>query len=314
MNYFDLHCDTPYVLYRKSTKFDENSHHVSLNKTEKTFEAYAQFAAYCASPRKSDAEAFDTYVKSTDCFFSEMNRLKDRASICTSFAGLEKAVSEGKAAIFPTVEDARILENDISRLDFLYGRGCRILTLVWGGTSCIGGAHNTDTGLTDFGKETAERCFEIGIVPDISHSSEKSVDDLLEIAEKHNKPIIATHSNSYEVFSHTRNLRDRHFTRLASLGGIVGVSLCDSHLCPDKENADIDAVIRHIDHYLSLGGEDCISLGCDLDGCDLAKGVADVSDIPKIFERMSSLGYSDEIIEKISYKNAYNFVKRNFKK
>lgn len=314
MKYFDLHCDTPYEMYRKSTKFDENSHHVSLDKTEKSFEQYAQFAAYCASPKKSDAEAFETYVRCTDYFFSEMKRLEKRASLCTCFDDLERANAEGKAAIFPTVEDARILEGDISRLDFLYGRGCRILTLVWGGVSCIGGAHNTDEGLTEFGKVLAARCFEMGIVPDISHSSEKSVDDLLEIAERYEKPIIATHSNSYEVFSHTRNLRDRHFTRLVSLGGLVGVSLCDSHLCPDKENADIDAVIRHIDHYLSLGGEDCISLGCDLDGCDLAQGVSDISDIPKIFERMSSLGYSDEIIEKISYKNAYNFVKRNLKR
>ena len=314
MNYFDLHCDTPYELYRKQTKFDENSHHVSLDKTEKAFECYAQFAAYCASPRKSDAEAYDTYVKCTDYFFAEMSRLKDRASICTSFAGLEKTVSEGKAAIFPTVEDARILDGDISRLKILHGIGCRVLTLVWGGTSCIGGAHNTNSGLTDFGKAVAEKCFEMGIVPDISHSSEQSVDDLLEIAERYKKPIIATHSNSYAVYPHTRNLRDRHFKKIVELGGLVGVSLCNIHLCPDKNDADIDAVIRHIDHYLALGGEDCISLGCDLDGCDLAKGVSDVSDIPKIFERMSELGYSDETIQKISYKNAYNFIKRNFKK
>ena len=311
MNYFDLHCDTPYVLYRKQTKFDENSHHVSLDKTEKSFERYTQFAAYCASPRKSDAEAFDTYVKSTDYFFSEMNRLKDRARLCVSFDDLERAVSEGKAAIFPTVEDARILDGDLSRLDLLYGRGCRVLTLVWGGTSCIGGAHNTSVGLTDFGKAVAKKCFDTGIIPDISHSSEQSVDDLLEIAEGYKKPIVATHSNSYELYSHTRNLRDRHFKKIVELGGLVGVSLCDSHLCPDKNDADIDAVIRHIEHYLSLGGEDCISLGCDLDGTDLPDGFSSIEDLPLIAEEMAKHGYNDQQIEKLFFKNAENFVRKN---
>ena len=314
MNYFDLHCDTPYELYRKQTKFDKNSHHVSLNKAENAFGKYAQFAAYCASPKKSDAEAYEEYLKCTDYFLSEMERLEESAMLCTRFSEFEAAVSDGKAAIFPTVEDARILDGDISRLNILHGLGCRVLTLVWGGTSCIGGAHNTSVGLTDFGKAVAEKCFEMGIVPDISHSSEQSVDDLLEIAEKYKKPIIATHSNSYTVYPHTRNLRDRHFKKIVELGGLVGVSLCNIHLCPDKNNADIDAVISHIDHYLSLGSEDCIALGCDLDGCDLAKGVSDVFDIQKIFERMYELGYSDETIQKISYKNAYNFIKRNFKK
>ena len=329
MNYFDLHCDTPYELYRKQTKFDENSHHVSLDKTEKAFECYAQFAAYCASPRKSDAEAYDTYVKCTDYFFAEMSRLKDRASICTSFAGLEKAVSEGKAAIFPTVEDARILDGDLSRLDLLYSRGCRILTLVWGGTSCIGGAHNTEVGLTDFGKAVAEKCFEMDIVPDISHSSEQSVDDLLEIAEKYKKPIIASHSDLYEVFPHTRNLRKRHLDTIISLGGSVGLNLCPWHIKkmlisgtpkPDFSNMDelvfdkctLDDVMRHLEGYLELGARDVLGMGCDLDGTDLPEGFSGVDCLYLIADEMAKRGYTDELIHKIFWKNDLEFIKKNF--
>lgn len=313
MNYFDLHCDTPYVMYRCNSKFDENTHHVSLKQSESVFSHYAQLAAYCASPRKSDSDGYEHYLKCTEYFKNELGRLSDRAMLCRNFSELEKAELENKAAVFLAVEDARILCSDLSRLDLLYDNGCRFLTLVWGGSSCVGGAHNTDVGLTEFGKSVSRKCFELGIIPDISHSSEKTVDDLLEIAQEANKPIIATHSNAFSVYSHTRNLRDRHFKALVELGGIVGISLCNIHIQAEG-NADIDSVIRHIDHYLSLGGENNIAFGCDFDGCDLPEGVSSISDIPKIFERMSALGYSDELIAKISYQNSREFIKRNLTK
>jgi membrane dipeptidase len=187
--------------------------------------------------------------------------------------------------------------------------------MVWGGESCIGGAHNTSLGLTHFGKSAARRAFELGIVPDVSHSSESTVDDLIEISTELGKPLIATHSNSYEVYSHSRNLRDRHFKEIVSTGGIVGISLCDIHIQPaEYGHPNIDSIVRHIEHYLEIGGENTICMGCDFDGCDLPDGFESVSDTVKLFDRLSQLGYSNELIEKISYKNAREFIKRNFSK
>ncbi len=312
MNYFDLHCDTPYVLSRNNTRFDKNTHHISLERTEAEFEHYAQFAAYCSPSHVDEDECFERYLRNISYFFPEVERLSDRALICESFADLQRAESERKAAIFPMVEDAKILAGKLERLDVLYQNHCRFLTLVWGGTSCIGGAHDTSEGLTDFGKSAVRRCFELGIVPDISHSSEQTVDDLIEIADELNKPFIASHSNSYKVYSHTRNLSDRHFEKLRELGGIVGISLCDIHIQPpEPRRPNIDGVIRHIEHYLEIGGENNVSFGCDFDGCDLPEGFETISDMYKLFDRLAGLGYSDELIKKLSYDNAREFIKRN---
>ncbi len=312
MNYFDLHCDTPYVLSRNKTQFDKNSHHVSLERTEAAFGHYAQFAAYCSPSRTDDEKCYEGYLRNIEYFFPEVERLSDRAMLCESFANLEKAENEGKAAIFPMVEDARIIAGKLERLDVIYENHCRFLTLVWGGTSCIGGAHDTNEGLTEFGKAAARRCFELGIVPDISHSSEQTVDDLIEIADELKKPFIASHSNSYDIYSHSRNLRDRHFKKLCELGGIVGVSLCNIHIQPkEMGKPDVEGVIRHIEHYLELGGENNVSFGCDFDGCGLPEGFETISDMHKVFDRLSQLGYRDELIAKLSYNNAREFIKRN---
>lgn len=314
MNYFDLHCDTPYRMYGEKQGFDKNELHVSLERAS-YFGHYAQLAAYCSSRKRTDEEAFEKYIRVNDYFCRELERLSDRVKVCLDFADLEGAEISGKVAIFHMVEDARILAGDLSRLDFLYERGCRFLTLVWGQTSCIGGAHDTSEGLTDFGKLVARKCFEIGMVPDISHSSEQSVDDLAVIALEENKPFIASHSNSYEVYGHSRNLRDRHLDTLIELGGLVGVSMCDSHIKPKSDGRPgVDDVIRHIEHYLERGAENCIAFGCDFDGCDLPDGIESVSDIYKVPERMARLNYSEELIKKLCYENARNFIKNNLVK
>ena len=121
---------------------------------------------------------------------------------------------------------------------------------------------------------------------------------------------MASHSNSYSVYPHSRNLRDENFKEIVALGGIVGISLCNTHL-NDKSISSVEDVIRHIDHYLSLGGERTVCLGCDLDGTSLPIGFSDITDLQRIYDRMSELGYSDETIDNITYKNAFDFMQSN---
>jgi membrane dipeptidase len=181
----------------------------------------------------------------------------DKIETVKSASEFLSAWKRGKAAAFLAVEDARLLDGDLSRLDILHSRGIRYLTLTWGGKSCIGGAHDTDLGLTEFGRTVVEKCFELSIFADISHGSEALADEVISLAYQCNKPIIASHSNSFSAYPHTRNLRDRHFEDIKALGGIVGISLCRSHL-GDNVNESITPlhVIRHIDRYMELGGED----------------------------------------------------------
>jgi len=79
----------------------------------------------------------------------------------------------------------------------------------------------------------------------------------------------------------------------------------------NPECADIDSIISHIDHALSLGAEDHLGLGSDFDGIEMTpEGINNMADYEKIFEKMVNLGYNMNIINKITYLNAKDFINK----
>lgn len=309
MRYFDLHCDTPHELYRNNTLLDRNDLHVSLEKASE-LSRYAQIMAIWTPKKYDDEKGFINFHKVMDYLNTELDRLRDRVHICYHGEDVVNAWYHGKTAAFLAVEDARLLGNDISRLQVLYGRGVRFLTLCWGGSSCIGGSHDTQDGLTPFGELVVQCCFDMGIIPDLSHASDATAAQVLAMAREAGKPVIATHSNSRAVYNHTRNLTDEQFCAIRDLGGIVGISMCTPHLTDTRQApATIDTLLRHIDHYLDLGGEYTVAFGGDLDGISHGpEGIRDISDVPAIEEAMIAHGYHRELIDNILWRNAYNFV------
>ena len=307
MNYTDLHCDTPYELYIRGEGLKKASTDIDLEKLS-AFDKYVQLAAYCAPEGMSDSEAYKLFFKVIENFKKEAEESFCR--ICTSRAELGPAVAEGKRAFVLTVEDARITECDTSRLDILYNEGIRVLTPLWGGVTSVGGSHESNKGLTDFGKELVERAAVLGMIADISHASEKSADDILDIAKKCGSAVMASHSCSYSLNPHTRNLRDSQLFRLAELGGIVGVNLYPPHLTGNT--ASLSDAVRHILHFVNAVGEDSVALGCDFDGMGIhTEDGENVSSIPSLLREMRSSGMSSSLSEKILFKNAYDFLMRS---
>lgn len=312
LSLFDTHCDTAYELYHRGVHLDVNDCcHISLDKAE-PYDRYAQYYAVWSNRRLDDEACWQDFLKIASNFKAELARIPEKAVQVMNASDLEAAVSAGKHAAILAVEDARLTAGDLARLDEMKVLGVRYLTLLWGGDTCIGGSHNTENGLTDYGKAVARRSFELGIIPDVSHASEQSVDDLIPIAYEFGKPFIATHSNSHALYPHTRNLRDRHFAVIKELGGIVGVSLCPSHLTDcSVRPATAEDVFAHVDYYLSLGGEDLVGFGADWDGTDLPRGFGGVQDLTQVAEIMARHNYTDELIHKLYWKNFYDFALRN---
>lgn len=312
LSLFDTHCDTAYELFRRDVSLKQNHEcHVSLEKAA-CYEHYAQYYAVWSDKSLDDEACWAQFLKITDYFCEEISQNSDTVSLVSSAGELESAWTQGKHAAILAVEDARLLNGSIRRLDDLRALGVRYLTLLWGGDTCIGGSHDAQNGLTDFGRSVTRGCFERGIVPDISHASERSADDALAIAYEYGKPLIASHSNAYSVYPHTRNLRDRHFQAIRELGGIVGVSLCPAHLTDTSlRSAAIEDICRHVDHYLSLGGEDIVGFGADWDGTDLPTQIPHVGHLTRVAEFMAAHHYSDELIEKLFWKNFYRFSMNN---
>lgn len=309
MKLFDLHCDTATRLLAENQGLYDNGFHVSLKKSA-YLSRYAQVMAIWTDKRLTDSEGYERFFEVIKNLENEAHINKNSVKIIKNAYELNDSITLGITPLIVSVEDARILENDIERLTVLYQSGVRALTLNWYGTTCIGGAHDNDIGLTDFGKQVVEECFRLGIVPDVSHCSFKGTSDALEIAQVHSKPLIASHSDSYSVNPHTRNLQDNDFITISKLGGLVGINLCPSHLNLNG-SAKLCDIIRHIEHYMSLGGENTVAMGCDLDGTNLPNGFQGIQDIYKIENELQKLNYSNDLTDKIFYKNAFNFFTNN---
>lgn len=312
LDYIDFHCDTALELYRKQQQLQTNQLAISLD-AAKAYRHYAQFFAVWGSYKRTDEEIYDDFIAVSDHFDHLISQNNTICRVRTA-KDLDQAWKNGQTAAFLAVEDARLLAGNIHRLDELAARGVTYLTLMWAGESIIGGAHNTDVGLTPFGKEVVQGCFARGILPDISHASAASADDILSLAEAAKRPVIASHSNAYSVWNHSRNLRDEHFRRLIALDGIVGLNLCAHHVkdCDNEGYARPEDMLPHIEHFLSLGGENHISIGGDLDGASLPEGISTVADVTLLADAMAKQGYSETLIRKIFGGNALAFIERNF--
>ncbi len=205
------------------------------------------------------------------------------------------------------VEDARLLSGKLDRLSVLHEKGVRVLTLLWKDTTVIGGAWNTDDGLTPFGKEVVKEAKTYDIVLDLSHASFVAAKEILALTERYDIPLIASHSNSFTVCPHKRNLPDCLFDALAERSALVGISLVPEHL--DPKGATLSSPLHHIAHFLSRkGGEQILAVGSDFDGSDLPEGIIGLSDLPKLSQTVeNTLG--KPFADAFFYENAARFFK-----
>ena len=290
MKLFDFHCDTATELFYKGETLAENTCHVNLQDALATFEDYTQVMAFWSDNSLDGDENYRIFHKAYQNLMPMLGK-------------------EERFHHVLAVEGGRLLNHDLSRLDVLRTCGVRILTLVWGGSCCIGGAHDTDEGLTDFGRRAVARCFDLGIVPDLSHASDKMFYETAAMARERGKPIIVSHSCSRTVCEHSRNLTDEMAKITADLGGVIGVNLVIPHLGGDT----VEQVCRHITHLASVAGEDHVCLGCDLDGtAHLPKGIANVGDLIKIADGLRKNSHSEAFLEKVFYSNAQTFALKHF--
>lgn len=248
----------------------------------------------------------ENMINCFEYFKGEAEKLSSQVSICAS----AKEIDENKAPLSAVLS----IEGLGNQPDFttgaiksFYDVGVRFMSLCWNNDNILcGGCEGVGVGLTDLGAETLSQMEEHKIILDVSHMSDKSFWDSF---ENYSLPICATHSVSRAVHHHRRNLTDEQFTAIVKRGGVVGINFYPPFLCDGK--ADINTVIRHIEHFMSLGGEESLGLGSDFDGIGASpEGLANSSDIHNLLERLLSLNYSEESVKKIAYDNFKNLFKK----
>lgn len=281
-----------------------------------------------------------------DVVYRAAERYPDRLTMATSVADIRRAKRDGKIAALMGIEGGHAIENSLSALRDFYRLGVRYMTLThnntndWADSSRDKPLHN---GLTDFGKEVVREMNRLGMLVDVSHVSDKTMSDVLDVSTA---PVIASHSSARALDSHPRNIPDDLLRRIAKNGGVVMVNFYtvfidqkaydadkqrDQKLKPqldalkEKFKGDgkrleeeqsklyaanplpptpLSVLIDHIDHIAKVAGIDHVGLGSDFDGgVTLPEGVKDISELPNITYELLRRGYSEQDVRKILGEN-----------
>ncbi len=310
MRYFDLHCDTMTECSLKGFSLRQNELHVNLEKA-KVLDSFVQCYAVWIPDTLRGQEAFDRFCQVAGKLQKETAENQDVLMQCKEPADLQKMENDRLHGAILTVENGAALGGKLENIALWKEWGVKMCTLTWNGENELGRGVGADGtyGLSGFGREAMRKMEEAGILVDISHASPELFWDVVKEAKK---PLVASHSNAQALCRHPRNLTDGQFAAVKASGGLVGLNFYTAFLNDVPERSSMEDILRHAEHFLSLGGEDVLAMGGDMDGSTLPEDMADgLGAIPRLYELFLRHNYSESLLEKIFYGNAAGFFQRN---
>lgn len=287
-----------------------------------TCEGAASVTAHSLRAGGALLQCFAAFVRGEDRFADTLLLCDKFDALCLS-EGLHPVrsfsdIEQGQTNALLTVEGGGAIEGDIAKLETLYRRGVRMMTLVWNEPNRLGypafpdyqglsagnlAERETARGLTDVGREAVERMAELKMLADVSHGSDKLFEDVAEICKRKGVPFVASHSGANAVQSCARNLTDFQIRTLADCGGAVGLVFCADFLSRDlSREGQREALLAHARRILSVGGEDVLCLGSDFDGMPPNPYITGPADVPKLLEDFER-AFSARVAEKIASGN-----------
>ena len=183
--------------------------------------------------------------------------------VIRTLADIAHAHEAKKVGVVFGLEAATPIENEIDRLDVLFGLGVRQIGIAYSDANALGSGLNesTDGGLTDFGKRAVHRMNQLGLAIDISHSSDQTGLDVCATSER---PVFMTHAGARAIWDTPRMKPDNVLRAVAETGGVIGMSAAPhttlSHAHP-KHN--ILSVMDHFLYCLDLVGIEHVAFGPD---------------------------------------------------
>lgn len=228
----DAHADTPQRFVDEKWDFCNSScdgGHLSLT-AARAGALGAEFFVAWVDPGQYGPEC---YVARTlellDGVRSQVCSNPGELALCTSAAEIESAYAAGRFAMLLAVEGGHSIANSLPVLRSYYQLGVRYLTLTWANsndwaesaTDLRGSAADGRSGLTEFGREVVTEMNRLGMMVDVSHASDRTVEDVLAVSRA---PVLATHSSARALCNSPRNLSDDQLRSIADLGGAVMVN------------------------------------------------------------------------------------------
>lgn len=246
-----------------------------------------------------------------DVFCEQMKRFPNEIAAALCADDVLKNEAEGKISALLSLEGGIPIEGKMERIDALYDRGVRLITLTWNDESPFGYPNSRDDavmqkGLKPFGIDAVAHMNELGVLIDVSHLSDGGFYDVARYSEK---PFIASHSCCRALCDHPRCLTDEMLHILGDVGGVCGVNFYSFFLKEGSRDTTIELVVRHMLHIRDKAGIDALCFGSDFDGiggCTLE--FRDYAGFPRILNAMER-HFSGGEIEKICRGNAMRILR-----
>lgn len=306
MNIIDLHCDALMKLsiakgklsFRTSEELDTN-----FNRLKKGNVKIQAFAIFVDPDIKSD-EKFQEALNQIDYFYQEVLGKNPEMRHLKSWSDFYH-LQDGEIGAFLTLEGVDAIGNDLTKLRTLFQLGVLSVGLTWNNANLAadGAGEPRGGGLTLFGKEIVRLCNEWNVLTDVSHLSARGFWDVMELA---NYPI-ASHSNAKTLCNHPRNLSDEQAKAMFAKGGLIHV-VYNPPFITETGKATIDDLIKHIDHFCSLGGVKQIGLGSDFDGIShKVKGLEHAGMAQNLILKLLKY-YKEDEVRGFAYQNVLNHL------
>ena len=300
----------------------------------------AQFWSVYVPSTLTPLQAIRQQLEQFDIALRLIRQYPDDLMLATRVADIVRAEKEGKIASLTGIEGGHTIVNSLGVLRAYYELGARYMTLThfhshdWADSA-------TDTfhhgGLNEFGKEVVREMNRLGMMVDLSHVSEDTMNDALDTTEA---PVIFSHSSAKALTQHLRNVPDAVLRRVTENGGLVMVTFIPDFVNDERRQwaEPLDPIIRnltteaewqaateeykkthgqpplgtlsqvadHIDYVARIAGHDHVGIGGDFygqSGDDLVQGLEDVSRYPHLVAELLSRGWSEENIARLTRGN-----------
>lgn len=325
MRLIDMHCDTiselchrdEETLYKNKLCIDIDGMRQSKTQVQ-FFACFVSAASFAKRDKQESSAMFSDAVwnQAFEAILGMSDRLDQEQSedlrVVRSYNDILKNTKKNVISALKTVEEGGVMNGDIARLEALYERGVRLITLTWNYANCLGFPNSRDSeimkkGLTTFGKQVVEVMNDKGMLVDVSHLSEGGFWECLKVSRV---PVCASHSNARGLCNHPRNLSDEMLKALGEKGGVAGLNFYPMFL-REGGNATLEDIARHGAYMIQKGGEDVVALGTDFDGFENQPHdhwIGHVRDMDRVWDVMKEIGITERQLDKITSENAMRLL------
>ena len=304
-------------------------------------------AVYMGAPAAGEEEKLvDEALFRIQWIRSLTERNPDELVLALGAADMRRAFGERKAALMIGIEGGHIINGSLDLLRQYHNLGVRVLTLThvfhhdWADSAGFDESlPDRHGGLSPFGRDVIGELNRLGILVDLSHSSDKNFHDVLEISRV---PVAATHSGCRALCDHRRNLSDEMIEALARKGGVIQIPFYPTFIDQGAgrkvqaaeaerepliaearktlaegseelareiarieklfppEGTPLELLLDHIDHAIGLVGADHVGLGSDWDGIPrTVDGVEDCTGLPNVTRGLLDRGHDESVVRRV---------------